>query len=68
MSKYTQSQNKAVQRYQKKAYDRISFRLRKDGELNYDVLAEKAAEAGESMNEYVMNAVRMRIESEKRDT
>lgn len=67
-TKYSEAANKATQRYQKKTYDRVSFRLRKDADLTYGELVEIAAAAGESVNEYILNAVKMRIESEKRDT
>lgn len=66
-TKYSEAANKATQRYQKKTYDRVSFRLRKDSELNSETLTEIATAAGESVNEYILNAVKMRIESEKRD-
>lgn len=62
---YTQAQNKATQRYVKKSYDVLTIRTRKDDEINKAVITESANKANESVNEYVIKAVKQRIESEK---
>ena len=38
---YTQSTNKAVQRYSKKTYDNVSFRVKKGKRELYNKLAER---------------------------
>ena len=58
---YTQAQNKATQKYIKKNYDELRIRVRKDDEINKTVIAEKANEVNESINEFVLNAVKQRI-------
>ena len=62
---YTQAQNKATQKYVKKSYDVLTIRTRKDDEINKSVIADNAAKVDESINEYVINAVKQRIESGK---
>ncbi len=58
---YTQAQNKATQKYIKNNYDELRIRVRKDDEINKTVIAEKANEVNESINEFVLNAVKQRI-------
>lgn len=60
---YTQAQNKATQRYVKKSYDVLTIRTRKDDEINKAVITESANKVNESVNEYVVKAVKQRIES-----
>lgn len=47
---YTQAQNKATQRYQKKAYDSIQFRVKKGLRDKYN---EYAAKRGLSLAAYI---------------
>lgn len=54
-----------AQRYNAETYDRIEFRIPKAGEMTKDDILAAAADAGESVNAYVTEAVRRRIESEK---
>jgi predicted HicB family RNase H-like nuclease len=51
----------ATTRFEHKTYDKITVRLRKDGELTRELVAQAASEAGESVNEYVINAIRERM-------
>lgn len=62
---YTQAQNKATQRYVKKSYDVLTIRTRKDDEINKAVITDNANKVNESVNEYVVKAVKQRIESGK---
>lgn len=52
---------KATIRYESKAYDKILLRLRKDGELTRDMVALAAQARGESVNEFIINAIRERM-------
>ena len=62
---YTQAQNKATQKYIKNNYDDMRIRIRKDDEINKAVITDNANKANESVNEYVVKAVKQRIESGK---
>ncbi len=59
---YSEAQNKATQRYQLKAYDRVMVRVPK-GYLD-ETLKPAAERAGESVNAYVQKAIADRIERE----
>lgn len=62
---YTQAQNKATQKYIKNNYETLYIRTRKDGEINKAVITESANKVNESVNEYVINAIKERIKSGK---
>lgn len=62
---YTQAQNKATQKYIKNNYETLYIRTRKDDEISKAIITEYANKANESVNEYVINAVKLRIKSEK---
>lgn len=51
-------------RYEAKAYDKIYIRLRKD-DLNADDVKAAADKAGESVNAYIVRAIRERMEREE---
>lgn len=53
------------ERYNAKVYDRVALRLRKDRPTNKAAALEAAAEAGESLNEYVEKAIAQRMEREE---
>ena len=58
-------QNAAIRaRYEAKAYDKIYIRLRKD-ELSADDVRAAADRAGESVNAYIVRAVRERMTREE---
>ena len=51
---YTDAQNKATQRYQAKAYDRLPIRVKKgEGEI----IKAHATKQGESLNAFVVRAI-----------
>ncbi len=52
----------ATNRYNKKAYDRIELKLRKDADLNGDVVRAHAEAHGESVNGFLLRAVAETIE------
>lgn len=51
-------------RYEAKAYDKVYIRLRKD-DLNADDVKSAADKAGESVNAYIVRAIRERMEREE---
>lgn len=51
---YTQAQNKATQKYQKKAYDSIQFRVKKGLRDKYN---EYAAKRGLSLSAYIQQLI-----------
>lgn len=55
--------SKVKDRYNSKTYDTVTLRIRKDDEINKAVITENANAANESVNEYVLNSVKRRIQS-----
>ena len=51
---YSQAQNKATQRYIKKAYDEIKIRVPKGKRDEYKQAAE---DAGKSLNQYIIDKI-----------
>lgn len=47
----------ATERYNKKAYDRILLKLRKDADINGDAIRAHAEAQGESLNGFLLRAV-----------
>ena len=62
----SRAQIEANIRYNKKTYDRIELKLRKEADINGDVLRAHAAETGESINSFLLRAVAETIERDKR--
>ena len=58
------SQIDASTRYEKKNYDRLNIRLRKDGDITEEIARAAADAAGESLNAYTIGALKMRMEKE----
>ena len=61
MKKKNKAHNLANTKYAAKNYDRILLRIRKDGETTREKIQNAAAAAGESVNEYILNSVRERM-------
>ncbi len=61
----SKAQQKAVNKYMKSNYDEIKIRIRKDDEMNKAVITDNAKKVNESVNEYVVKAIKKRIESGK---
>ena len=61
----SKAQQKAVSKYMKNNYDNLTIRIRKDDEINKAVITDNANKVNESVNEYVVKAVKKRIESGK---
>lgn len=60
----SKAQIKSTTKYERNNYDKVTLRLRRDADLTRDKLQEAADAAGESLNAYIMEAVRRRIESD----
>ena len=56
---------RATIKYEAKSYDKLCIRIRKDADITREDIQAAADLEGESVNAYVMEAVRRRIEEEK---
>lgn len=64
MGKYNEKSKKYTTDYVKEHYERILLRLKTD-ELSRDEIRSAADAAGESVNTFIVEAVRRRMEEEK---
>lgn len=60
----TEAQMRAIKKYNEKVYEKFYIRLRKDSGLTHEVIQRVADEAGESLNTYVVEAIRRRIKQD----
>ncbi len=58
----------ATGRYNKKAYERIAFDVRRDAEMNADFIRAHAESMGESVNGFLKRAVAEAIARDKEHT
>ena len=58
----SEAQKRADAKYNKKAYDRMGFCLRKDANLNVEFLRAYAENRGESLNGFIIRAITETIE------
>ncbi len=63
----SEAKKKADAKFDKKTYDNIRLRLRKDAELNKTIVEEEAKKHGESVNAYVLKAIAERIDRDSRE-
>ena len=64
----SKAQIKSTTKYERNNYDKVTIRLRRDADLTRDKLQEAADAARESVNAYIIEAIRQRMErEEKRD-
>ncbi len=63
----SEAKKKADAKFDKKTYDNIRLRLRKDAELNKTIVEEEAKKHGESVNAYVLKAIAERIARDSRE-
>ena len=61
----TPAQVRATTKYEHNNYDKITVRLKKSGEITRQDIQAAADQAGESLNQYIINAVKMRIDATK---
>lgn len=59
----SKAQIKSTTKYEHNTYDKITLRLRRDVETTRNTVQAAADEAGESLNGYILEAVRRRMES-----
>lgn len=64
MGKYSEKSKKYTTDYVKEHYERVLLRLKTD-ELSRDDIRSAADQAGESVNTYIVEAVRRRIKDER---
>lgn len=62
MAKNSAARIAANNRYTEKTYDRFTFRVRKE---DADAIKAAAAAAGETLNSFIYNAVRQRVNNGK---
>lgn len=60
--KITEARYKANKKYDSKAYKRINVCVRKDSPINHERIKAEADKAGESINRFILEAIRQRIE------
>lgn len=53
-------------RYEDKVYDKVLLRLRKETDTSKEMIQAAADAAGESINGYIVQAVRQRMEMDKK--
>ena len=63
--KYTEAQKKSAKKWDVANLDRVSVAMPKGKK---DDIKEAASTAGESMNQYIINAVDQRMERDKRES
>ena len=64
MGKYSEKSKKYTTDYVKEHYERVLLRLKTD-ELSRDDIRSAADQVGESVNTYIVEAVRRRIKDER---
>ena len=65
----SEAQKKATLKFEKEVYKKILLRIRQDGKsdiVNYKELEKAVAESGKSFNGYILEAIKEKIEREKR--
>lgn len=58
--------NEVRQRYEAKVYDKVLLRMRKDSDTSKDAVQSAATASGQSLQGYILQAVRERMEREKK--
>mgnify|MGYP004475632357 FL=1 len=64
MGKYSEKSKKYTTEYVKEHYERVLLRLKTD-EISRDDIRSAADQAGESVNTYIVEAVRRRMKDER---
>lgn len=60
----SEAQKRADAKYERKAYDKVLLRLRKDKEPTRDTITQAAAARGQSLNAFIIEAIQNKIEQE----
>ena len=58
----TEAQKKATNKYNKKTYDTILYRIRRDGPISKEAITAAAAAAGMSINEFITEAIKDKLQ------
>lgn len=61
----SEARYKANKRYDKKTYDNVLVKVRKDSDLTLAMIKEHASNQGESTNGFITRAIRETIERDK---
>ena len=61
----SEAKYKANKKYDSKTYNQIMLRIRKDSAYNRERIQAEAEKAGESINQYILDAVKQRIDATK---
>ena len=61
----TEAKYKANKKYDAKAYSQILLRVRKDSAYNRERIQAEAKKAGASLNTFILDAIKEKIEREK---
>ena len=64
----SKAQMKATARYSKKTYDTVLVKIRKDSDLTLAMIKEHAETMGESVNGFIVQAIKEAIERDKAKT
>ena len=59
----TRAHIQATTRFEHKAYDKITVRLRKDGEITRADVQAAADQDGKSLNAYIIDCIKQRIDA-----
>ena len=57
----TKAQRRATDKFEKNNYDKVLLRIRKDSKTNREAITASAQAVGESLNGYIMKAVKDRM-------
>lgn len=58
----TKAHIRATTKFENKTYDKFCLRIRKDGELTRADIMKAAEASGESLNQFIMTAIKERME------
>lgn len=61
----SEAKKKADAKWQKKAYDRFIFTVRKDAKINGEFIRTQAENMGESVNSFLVKAVTFFVENKE---
>ena len=64
---YNEHKNQYTQEYIRQNYKQLSIRLPKEGPITRETIADAASAAGESVNGYILEAVRERMDRSERE-
>lgn len=57
------AQRRAKAKFEAKAYDKVLLRIRNDTEPTRETITKEASKQGESLNAYIIEAIKRRIDS-----